>query len=382
MKTYDVAVIGGGPAGTAAAIPLSRAGYSTLVLEARATPHDKLCGEFLSPECRSLLEQLGVGDTIRALHPTDLQTASLIASDGTRWTAPLPGALGLSRYQLDHALLTQAAAQGAVVHDAETCTGVSGNLHDGFRLTTRTARGQEAYRARVVISAHGKRSIMDRALGRHFLGLPYPLFGMKRHFRGPALTAGVELHGFKGGYCGLAMVEDGTVNLCFLADETVFRYGGGRVEPFLKQVGHHNPLFGEWLKQAEPVGAQWLSVGALAFGARGPVHRDVLLAGDAAGLIAPLAGDGIAMALRNGQLCAAQVVGFMQGHQSADKLKTHYTRRWNTEFLPRIRLAGWLQSLALRPPLFRAALQLFRLIPPVGRWAVNHTRASASPTPA
>src|SRR5262249_14681733 len=157
------------------------------------------------------------------------------------------------------------------------------------------------------------------------LGHAYPLFGMKRHFSGPPLPDGVVLHGFAGGYCGLAEIEGGVINLCFLADEKMFRdihphpspsynrerenarpsplRGGGfgvrsdqLTTKFLSHLAAANPPLGEWLRAAEPMGEQWLSVGALAFGARGATCDDILLVGDAAGLIAPLVGDGIAMA--------------------------------------------------------------------------------------
>ncbi len=405
MNVFDVAIIGGGPAGTSAAITLARAGHSVLLLEARPIPHDKLCGEFLSPECQSLLAQLGLTQIVRALHPTTIEHARIIADDGTQWIAPLPSeALGLSRYRLDFALIEEASRLGAVVREMRACIGVNGNLREGFEVVARNTRSeaQEKFRARVVISAHGKRSTMDRVLKRKFLGKHYPLFGMKRHYRGAPLD-GVALHAFAGGYCGLAEVEDDAINLCFLADERVFsqagphpspfpqrerelvppsprrREGAGtggdaRIDNFLHHMARANPTLGAWLRDAQPIGDQWLSVGALVFGARGTHCDDILLVGDAAALIAPLVGDGIAMALRGGQLCARAVTKFLGGTTSAAQLKAQYTRAFNAEFAPRVQLAGALQSLALRPQWLRPTLRLFQRAPALGRWAVHHTR--------
>lgn len=407
MKTYDVAIIGGGPAGSAAAIRLARAGHSVLLLEAKPIPHDKLCGEFLSPECKSLLAQLGLSEKILTLHPKPIYAARLIAADGTQWSAPWPSeAWGLSRYQLDAALVNAACECGAVVHDTEKCVNICGDLQRGFDISARHIHSSagETYRARVAISAHGKRSTLDRALHRNFLGRAYPLFGMKRHFHGPPLPTGVVLHGFAGGYCGLAEIERGVINLCFLADEKMFRgihphpsplphreratarpsprrgegmgvRGDHPTTKFLSHLAAANPSLGEWLRAAEPIDEQWLSVGALAFGARGATSDDILMVGDAAGLMAPLAGDGIAMALRSGQMCAAQVQKFLQGQSLAATLKANYARAWNAEFLPRIRLAGMLQSLALRSTFMHAMLRLFQQMPSIGQWMVKHTRA-------
>jgi len=405
VKIFDVAIIGGGPAGTAAAIDLAGAGHSVILLEARPVPHDKLCGEFLSSECQALLARLGLSQTLRGLHATTIRDASIIAGDGTRWTTALiPAGWGLSRAQLDFALIEESSRRGAQVLDMRVCIGVSGNLEQGFDVMARNTQSeaQEKYMARVVLSAHGKRSTMDRLLQRRFLGKRYPLFGMKRHFRGP-LPDGVSLHAFAGGYCGLAPVEDGAINLCFLADERIFRAISAqratrpmrqhvsalansarapaasaatesRVETYLAHIVHANPNLESWLLHAEPVGERWLSVGALVFGARGCVSHDVLLAGDAAGMIAPLAGDGIAMALHSGRMCAREIEQYLQGECSAGELKARYTRAWQSEFLPRIRLAGALQAIALRPSWLRPALKIFQRIPTLGHWAVRYTR--------
>ena len=376
LTRYDIAIIGGGPAGASAAITLARAGYAILLLEAKASPHDTLCGEFLSPECQGWLRQLGVAESVRALSPTTIRAASLIADDNTRWAAPLPGlAWGLSRAKLDQALLQAAATCGATVHERKSCVGVAGNLRDGFTLTTRRQGSAvtQMVQARVVIGAHGKRSTMDRTLGRAFLGQSYPLFAMKRHFRGALPPEGVALCGFAGGYCGLGAIEGGLVNLCFLADRRMFQRTQ-HVQDFLTHLSRANPTLGAWLREAQALDEPWQSVGALRFGAKGCVERDVLLVGDAAGLIAPLAGDGIAMALHSGWLCAQHAQSFLQGDSASESLKTNYTRAWGQTFLPRIRLAGWLQTLMLRPLWMRMTLRLFQRAPSLGQWMVTHTR--------
>src|SRR5437016_633084 len=95
---FDTAIVGGGPAGCSAAITLARLGARVVLFEAKAYPHAKLCGEFLSPECAGLLDDLGLTPALRALKPASIEIACLSAPDGAAWETRLPGiALGLTR---------------------------------------------------------------------------------------------------------------------------------------------------------------------------------------------------------------------------------------------------------------------------------------------
>src|SRR5258706_5253296 len=184
---WDVAVVGGGPAGCAAAIRLSQAGARVTLLEARAYPHDKLCGEFLSPECADLLEDLGVLAALRALGPAVINTACLTAPDGAVWESQLPGpALGLTRPALDQVLPQQAQSLGVEVRTGAAVPRIDGGLAAGFQLRV-MGSGAPAVNARAVIAAPGRRGALDRALDRPFLRPPPPVVGLKTHLAGPPL---------------------------------------------------------------------------------------------------------------------------------------------------------------------------------------------------
>src|SRR5438552_17815098 len=129
MNSYDVVIIGGGPAGCSAAIHLAGQGWRIALIEAKRYPHHKVCGEFLCPECGILLERLGLTAAIQAHHPICIDTVCISAPDGTCWEARLPApALGLSRYVLDAAMVERARTVGAEVYEGTTVTGISGNL--------------------------------------------------------------------------------------------------------------------------------------------------------------------------------------------------------------------------------------------------------------
>jgi flavin-dependent dehydrogenase len=381
---WDVAVVGGGPAGSSAAIHLALAGARVVLLEARAYPHPKLCGEFLSPECAGLLEQLGLGPALRLLGPALIETAHLSAPDGAAWQSRLPGrALGLTRRALDAALAQRAAALGVEVRTGVAVTRIEGGLAHGFKLRASGA-GEPAAQARAVIAAHGRRGALDQALGRRFLQRPQPFVALKTHFAGPPLNGRIELHGFPGGYCGFSEVERGTApagraaNLCLLAHESVFKRVGGpgpaRVPAFIRWMRAQNPRLEAWLAQATALDEPWLSIAQVPFGPKRPVVNEILMAGDAAGLITPLAGDGIAMALRGGQMAAARVLEFLTGRQSASELCQGYARDWRRQFAGRVRLGRLLQIFMLRPRLLGWGLRLLSAAPAMGDYLVMHTR--------
>ncbi|MBC7811579.1 MAG: hypothetical protein H7175_10550, partial [Burkholderiales bacterium] len=332
-------------------------------------PHHKVCGEFLSPECTPILDTLGMTAALNDLHPITIDTICLTAPDGTTWQTALPGALGLSRYALDHALAKQAAVLGVDVREATNVTNIAGSFSKGFDVQTRS----ETVRARTVIATHGKRGALDRTLNRRFLRQQQPFVGLKAHFHGPPIPNRIELHAFPGGYCGLSETESGAANVCLLVRESVFQAHDG-IATFIDWMAGQNPRLGAWLSQAESISERWLSIAQVPFVNKQAVENDVLMAGDSAGLIVPLAGDGIAMALRAGSLAAAHVADYVAEQISADDLRRSYTTAWRGEFTTRLRLARVLQTIVLRPSLLAMGLRLLNAVPALGDFIVTHTR--------
>jgi flavin-dependent dehydrogenase len=275
---------------------------------------------------------------------------------------------------LDETLARRARQAGAEVREGTKAAAIEGTLRDGFRLELRAASGASSLRAWSVIAAHGRRGALDRALRRPFLRRPHPFLALKNHFQGPPLPRGVELHAFPGGYCGISEIEDGVANVCLLAHESAFR--GPDVAAFLGWMREQNRELREWLSRATPLRERWLSTGQIPFARKGPLVGDVLMAGDAAGLIVPLVGDGIAMALESGRLAATRIAAFLDGRLSAERLRRRYSGDWSREFGARLVFSRALQALMLRPRLLRHTLRLMGAVPPLGDYLVAHTRGA------
>lgn len=376
ITSFDTAVVGGGLAGISAAITLAKKGIRVLLIEAKTYPHQKVCGEFLSPACACFLDHLDVLHAVQAMRPAYISKVTLTTPKGVSWNNDFAGmGIGISRYTLDQLLVSHAQAAGVHVLQGTTVSRIEGNLREGFTLAARRHGKVDLFRSQTVIAAYGKRSRLDRSLNRSFWSRNHPFVALKSHFYGPPLPQRVEVHTFDGGYCGLSEVEARRTNVCLLVKQHVFeRMAANNISVFIRWMRSQNTFLDWWLSQGEQAEQQWHSISQIAFARKSLVEGDVLMAGDAAGLIAPLAGDGMEMALHGGQMAAHAVNHFLEGRWSASAMKQHYSTEWHQTFKLRLRLAQWLQTVILNPPLATVGLHLLNHLPALGDFIVNHTR--------
>lgn len=368
----DVVVVGSGLAGAAAGIRLARAGWSVALFERRDLPGHKLCGEFLSPEVQRAFAELDVLDQVRSAGAVPIRRAVLTASGGSRFTHGLPGtALGLSRYRLDLLLLEAAGREGVDIHRGTAVESIEGGLSDGFRVRTASSE----VRARAVIGAWGRSDRLDRRLGRPDTGPRAPWVAFKAHHAGPGLGDVIELHLFPGGYCGMSDVEEERINVCWIVHRDRLREAGGRPEGLVDGTLSANPFLADRLGSLRRVMDPYLSASQLLFRPRATFAGDVCLTGDAAGMIAPLCGDGMAMALDGAELAAEAVDRYLRDGR-ADRYRDAYHRAWTERFGRRMRIGRQLHGLFVRPRAAGAGLRLASALPRLGDRLIRATRGT------
>jgi flavin-dependent dehydrogenase len=373
-ETCDAAVIGAGPAGSAAAAALASAGLRTLLVEKETFPRRKVCGAYLAADALPSLERLGATQAVLSAGPETIARARLHLP-GTRPVAfdlPSPG-LGLSRALLDSLLAARAEEAGAKLHFGARVVSLAGS-RGAFRL--RTGDGSEI-RARAVIGAWGRWDALDRSLSRAFLVNRARYVAWNAEYRaGPGGLAGeVRLYAFTGGYCGLSRVEEGRVNLAGVVAERLRPAGGW--EALLSKARRENEALDADLASLGPVEGGFLGAGPVFFTAKPPVEGGILMVGDAAGVVDPFSGEGQAIALASGLLAGETASRWLSGGLAHGDLAGTYGSLWRDRFAGRFAWSAVFRRILLSSGLGALGGRLAgrRL----ARFAVSRLRAPSLP---
>ncbi|HEX7174454.1 MAG TPA: NAD(P)/FAD-dependent oxidoreductase [Pyrinomonadaceae bacterium] len=382
-ETYDVLIVGGGPAGASAGIHLAARGARVLLAERERFPRPKLCGEFISPECLAHFARLGVAERMTAAGGAAVGETIFYTRSGRSAAVPSAWlgreeqrALGLSRAEMDAQLLARARevgvevlegaqAVGLVMEDGGRVCGVRLNV-EGETVERRAALTVDATgRAHALVRFVERGSVEGGAAARRGRA---PHVAFKAHLEGARARVGAcEIYFYRGGYGGLSPVEGDLSNLCFIARAADVRDCGSDPERVMREVLMTNRRAARALEGARPASA-WLSVALEGFGRREPAPaRGLLAVGDAASFIDPFTGSGMLMALESGELAAEAITRRLgrgdvrAGHQKVfDELAGDYRMRYEERFGARLRLCGWLRRAAFAPRAF-AEMAVFAL---------------------
>lgn len=353
MKEHDILIIGGGLAGLTAAIHLALNGLNVAVIEMQSYPHHKVCGEYVSEEIVPYLQRLGVN--LHASGAIDISRFNISTSDGLMLETDLPlGGLGISRYAFDNLLFQRAKELGVFFYFEKVIA--TTYKEDYFTVDTKN----QIFTAKIVIGAYGKRSVLDKNLNRPFSKQKQSWLAVKAHYRIFNFPSElVALHNFKGGYGGLSQTETGAINFCYLAHYKSFKKYKD-VHSFTKNVVAENPLLKDFLHNAQPVFETPLTIAQISFDKKDSVVDHILMCGDTAGLIHPLCGNGMAMAIHSAKIASELIVRFFdEKGYGRSALEQDYKKAWSIAFSRRLWFGRQLQKILMNDRLVSFGLKSF-----------------------
>lgn len=334
----DVLIIGGGLAGLTAAIHLSQKNLKVILIEKSSYPRHKVCGEYISNEILPYLKWLGAD--VSVLNPTNISKFEFTTNSGKAAVTKLPlGGFGISRYTLDDFLYQKAvSAQCTIIK--ENVTNVS-FTDDVFTVST----SNQTVTTTIVLGAFGKRSNVDQVLDRNFFHKKSPWLAVKAHYSGDLDNDLVALHNFKGGYCGVSKVENDIINICYLADYATFkRYKN--IEDYQQNVLYKNKHLKAIFENSRLLFDKPLTISQISFDKKKAVENHILMIGDTAGLIHPLCGNGMAMAMHSAKIASELILDyFADKNKSRSVLEEKYLKEWNKHFGKRILMGRMLAKI-------------------------------------
>ena len=346
MQLFDVAIVGGGPAGSSCAAFCAMAGLQPSVIDREKFPREKVCGDCLNPSCWPVLQRLELAQRVRDLPHSTLSSVAFIAIDGLELILDLPSddacEISVKRSLFDDLLLMRSRELGADIHEQTTVTALSRNNHWNIE----TASG-DFFQAHILVGADGRNSTVARlcnllppperervALQAH---VPRP-----RHFQDR-----IVLQFLPEGYSGQAPVNETQLNLCLVG-----------TPPTISKLRR-------WAENQFQLSADqgWRTITPLTRSPIPSAHENLFFTGDAARVVEPFTGEGIYYALRSGELAANAIAKILRGDDRKRAL-----REFGQAYAQMYRGRLWINRLA------RAAV----LRPQLGSFFVHAARINSS----
>jgi flavin-dependent dehydrogenase len=363
-----VIIVGGGLAGLVSSILLQRSGIETTVIERKSYPFHRVCGEYISNEVIPFLNSEGLFP--HDLNPSDITEFQLTTVNGKSLKMPLDlGGFGISRFAYDYWLSKIAVSEGVNLLENTVVDEINFE-EDIFHVQTRQ---KGTLTASIVIGAFGKKSILDKKLARPFTQKSYPFIGVKYHIKTDLVPANlVALHNFHKGYCGTSRIQDDTYNLCYLSSRENLKKHGN-ISDMESSVLQKNPYLKKLFTESDFLFDKPEVINEISFSPKEAVYQHVLMTGDAAGMITPLCGNGMAMAIHGAKIVSDLVVQYANSQMSRTELEQQYTKIWDATFRTRHWAGRKIQGLFGGEIMSNAAVNIGLKTPGIAKFLMRQT---------
>lgn len=324
-------------------IQLAKLGYRIIVFEKEQYPFHRVCGEYISRESWDFLNSLGVD--LKGLNVSAIRILQVSAVNGNLLQQKLPlGGFGISRYLLDHTLVKLARQAGVIVDEN---TKVDNIVFDRSGFTTEASK--KKYHTAIVCGSFGKRSNLDVKWKRPFIIAPKNklnnYIGVKYHIHCNFPVDTIALHNFKNGYCGIVKIEEDKYCLCYLTSAGNLQKSKGDIKEMEQVILSQNPHLKKIFTESEIIFNNPEIISQISFDKKAQIENHVLMIGDAAGMITPLCGNGMSMALHGSKLAAGLIQSFLQDHITREEMEQQYIIHWRQQFSSRLKTGRFIQRL-------------------------------------
>jgi flavin-dependent dehydrogenase len=373
-QAFDIAIIGGGLAGLSLCIQCADAGYKTILFEKETYPYHKVCGEYISNESLPFLEKLGVPLSDWGL--PNINELKISAPNGRPYHFTLPlGGFGVSRFKLDACLYQIALSKGVTVL---TNTKVQQIEFKSNEFEIHTDQGN--YCSIIAAGSFGKRSNLDIQLNRPFVkAKPNALnnfIAVKYHIKYLHPSNQIALHNFDNGYCGIEEIENGECCLCYLTTAENLKKSGNSIKDLEEKILWKNPLLKEVFKNAQFLYQKPLTISQISFQKKSQVENHLLCVGDAAGMITPLCGNGMSMALHGSKIAFQNIDHYFKKGQDRSLLESNYEQQWKKQFANRVFAGRTIQRVFGNEHLTNYFLQFLQKFPGLSKKLISATHGN------
>jgi flavin-dependent dehydrogenase len=384
MITYDfnIVIIGGGPAGSMASLCLAHLGMESCIIERKNFPREVLCGEFLSNEVTSSLKRLNLFEKFLDLSPIEVNSFRGFGERGTKLFLPLDfPAYAIKRSVFDTFLLDEAKELGVKTFQPAEVDSVV-NENDKFILKVNgPGKSKCLIRSNLLIAAFGKQSFLDKKLERNFGNESKSYNAIKFHLPNEIFLEypqnDIRLYFGDNIYCGLNKVSSEETTLCLLENRNVANISSRqRIIDLMKENRNFGHLFKNEINKLI-LDLPIYGTDNILFNKRKTVENKMFRIGDAAGMIAPLSGDGISMAFQSAEIVSQLIYEHCNGKISLNQLCKSYSYEWGRMFSKRLRNALLLQNIVMNNSLRNVGLKMIRPFPSLLRYLTENTRGPA-----